>query len=285
MITLESFQSQLNPLEIDAVMQSACQTALSSPVGLYSFMHRFVHYARAYSALVPSLCSSIGSSPFFKDPHCAFQAHAERSMDVAAKVFTASIEEFCDPRTGVSHRTLSYALLDKLADYASLTTEDVNTIASSGDWLIEIISVVEDNYTAQASNLASLIRAMGFHAAAETIGENECSIIDAVLFKSQRAQAFGEFIRRSKVSFTEGTVSPWYWIVIHGTEGTKGLEVEHSADALEALNRAVAYTSESEDQIIAWASEGFGQFAEVQKAFFTKVRQEIQAIPNLAAVA
>lgn len=283
MIRLSNFNDQLNSTEIDSVMESACEVALSSPASLYRFIHRFVFYARAYSASVPSLCSAIGSSMFFHDPCCSFPSHSGRSMDVASKVFSASVEEFCDPKTGVSHRTLSYGLLDTLAEYANLSVDEVNAMSQSGHWLLDIVNDVQMIYAAKSDSLADLVQAMGFHAAAETIGENECRIIDSVIFRNRRDRAFRDFIRNKKMKFQDVAVSPWYWIVIHGAEGTHGLEVEHSADAIEALNRAVAYTTESEEQIIAWASKGFAQFASVQKNFFTQVKQEIQPVPVLSA--
>ncbi|MEM1238682.1 MAG: hypothetical protein AAGI45_02470 [Cyanobacteria bacterium P01_H01_bin.26] len=285
MITLENFQAQLDSAELNAVMESACRASLTSPIDTYRFMQRFVHYARAYSALVPKLCSAIGCSSFFNDPNSQFLAHAERSMDVAAKVFTASIEEFYDPRTGVSHRTLSYALLDKLAEYAKLSAIDVARLSSPEGWLSEVLAMVESGYGATSDDLASLVRAMGFHAAAETIGENECSIINSVLFTEQRHTAFGDFIRRSKVAFAEGTVSPWYWIVIHGTETTTGVEVEHAADALDALNRVIAYSQLSEEQVVDLAGEGFALFSQVQKAFFSNAQKELELRPLQLAIA
>ena len=283
MIRLSNFNAQLNSTEIDSVMESACEIALNNPVSLYRFIHRFVFYAKTYSTAVPSLCSAIGASRFFQDPSCSFSPHSGRSMDVASKVFSASVEEFCDPKTGVSHRTLSYGLLDTLAEYANLSVDEVNTISQSGHWLLDIVNDVQTIYSPDSDDLAALIRAMGFHAAAETIGENECRIIDSMIFRNRQDRSFRDFIRNRKIKFKDVAVSPWYWIVIHGAEGTHGLEVEHSADAIEALNRAVAYTTESEEQIIAWASQGFAQFASIQKAFFAQAKQEIQAVSTLAA--
>jgi len=276
MITLETFQCCFDEPSLNRIMEVACRASVLSPKSLYTFMQRFVVYGRTYSFLVPQLASVIGSSPLFRDQNCAIAAHAERGMDVAAHVFSASIEEFRDPRTAVSHRTLSYALLDKLAEYANLTPAEANQIAQSGSWLPEVLESVREGYAACPDDLSSMVRAIGFHAGAETIGGSECSIINAVFFSEQKHHSFGQFIRRSKLQFPQGVVSPWYWIVIHGTFETKGVEADHSDDALLALNQAVQYTDATEAQIIEWARQGFAHFAHVQTLFFQRVQQELQ---------
>ena len=278
MITLQDFHSWIDIARIDRLMENTCRDAITNPTSLYWFMQRFVRYSRTYSYIVPALASKIGSSMLFQETGSSNLESADRSMDVAAKVFAASVEEFRDPRTGVSHRTLSYALLDKIAEYADLSTEEIHHIASLGTWLDDIIPQVEAGYDADPNNLCSLIEAMGFHAATETIGGHEFSIINSVIFSKQRSDRFGQFIKSSKVKFAESTVSPWYWIVIHGTENTVGVEADHSDDAINALNLAVQYTSVSEEQIIAWAGKGFAKFAHVQETFFQRLQDELHTV-------
>lgn len=282
MITLQDFYPWIDIARIDSLMENTCRDAIANPKSLYWFMERFVRYSRTYSYIVPALASKIGSSMLFQETGCSSLECAERSMDVAAKVFAASVEEFCDPRTGVSHRTLSYALLDKIAQYADLSTEEIKHIASSGSWLDDFIKQVEAGYDADPNNLCSLIEAMGFHAATETIGGHEFSIINSVIFSQQRSDRFGQFVKNSKVSFPEGTVSPWYWIVIHGTENTAGVEADHSDDAINALNLAVQYTSVPEEQIIAWAGKGVAKFAHVQEKFFQCLQDELRTVLSTA---
>lgn len=282
MITLQDFCPWIDIARIDRLMENTCRDAITNPRSLYWFMQRFVRYSRTYSYIVPALASKIGSSVLFQESGCSTLDCAERSMDVAAKVFAASIEEFCDPITRVSHRTLSYALLDKIAEYADLSTEEIQYIADSGTWLNDFIRQVEAGYNADPNNLCSLIEAMGFHAATETIGGHEFSIINTVIFSEQRGDRFGQFIKNSKVKFAEGTVSPWYWIVIHGTENTAGVEADHSDDAINALNLAVQYTSIPEEQIIAWAGKGVAKFACVQETFFQRLQDELHTLLGTA---
>lgn len=278
MITLQDFLPWIDIARIDSLMENTCKDAITNSRTLYWFMQRFVRYSRTYSYVVPALASKIGSSLLFQETGCSTLECGERSMDVAAKVFAASIEEFCDPRTGVSHRTLSYALLDKLAQYADLSTQEIHQIASLGTWLNDILLQVEAGYDADPTNLSSLIEAMGFHAATETIGGHEFSIINSVIFSKQRRDHFGQFIKSNKVKFSECSVSPWYWIVIHGTENTVGVEADHSDEAINALNLAVQYTSVSEEQIIAWAGKGVAKFAHVQETFFRRLQDELHTV-------
>lgn len=276
MITLEDFQPCLDMNGLNHVMAEACRAATVSPQALYLFMQRYVRYGRNFSFAVPILAGIIGSSHLFQDPTHPIPAHAERSMDLGAKVFTAAIEEFLDPRTRVSHRTLSYGLLDKLAEYAHLSNTEIQKIAQSGTWLTHLLRRVQMAYQGQPDDLESLVRAIGFHVATETVGDNEFSIINDVIFSQQRDRSFGHFIRNSKLNFPQGTVSPWYWIVVHGTLDTKGVEQRHSADAFAALNDVVQYTSASEAQVIEWAGQGFAEFAYIQTTFFEQVRKEVR---------
>ncbi|MBW4455913.1 MAG: hypothetical protein KME55_26250 [Nostoc indistinguendum CM1-VF10] len=175
MITLENFQPWLDIPSINHVMETGCRDATTSPKALYIFMQRYVQYGRAFSISVPTLSGTIASSHLFQDPSCAISVHGDRSMDVAAKVLAASTEEFTDPKTGVSHGTLSYALLDKLAEYADLTDAEINQIAQPKSWLLGILRFVKTAYGAESDNLESIIRAIGFHVATETVGDNEFS--------------------------------------------------------------------------------------------------------------
>ncbi|NJM97534.1 MAG: hypothetical protein HC800_10510 [Phormidesmis sp. RL_2_1] len=285
MITLDDLQGFLAVDDINRVMKSACQDAIATPELMHLFMQRFVRYSAAYSHSVPTLCGTIGKSQCFLDPAAAIPSNADRAMDVAAKVFSAAIEEFRDPRTNVSHRTLAFALLDQLAEYAGLSAADVEHVVQAEDWLAEMVASVHNCYEADANNLADMVRAMGFHAAAETIGGNEFSIINAVLFCSQRQGRFGQFIKQHKLRFEAGTVSPWYWIVIHGTDATEGVELGHADDAIQALNYAVRYSTASEAQVIAWAGQGIRQLAAIQTQFFSRVQQELRAASTLLVAA
>lgn len=284
MITIDNLQVYLDIDEVNQVMKSTCEDAIVSPAAMHLFMQRFVHYSAAYSYSVPMLCSTIGLSGCFRDQQAAIASYSDRSMDVAAKVFSAAIEEFRDPRTGVSHRTLAYALLDKLAAYAGLSPSEVQQVVETGTWLAGMIADVHQGYQATPTSLAEMVRAMGFHAAAETIGGNEFSIINSVLFSGQRQDSFGQFIKRHKVQFEEGTVSPWYWIVIHGTDATEGVELGHADDAIEALNLAARYSAVPEAQIVEWAGQGVCQLATIQTRFFQRAQQELQEFKVLPAV-
>lgn len=281
MITLDDFQPFLNVDDLNHVMKSTCHDAIATPESMHLFMQRFARYSAAYSHSVPTLCGIIGRSQRFCDSNAAFSAYGDRSMDVAAKAFSASIEEFCDPRTGVSHRTLAYALLDRLAEYAGLSAADVERTMQEGAWVAEMTEFVENCYQASPNSLEEMVRAMGFHAAAETIGGNEFSIINSVIFSNQRQDSFGQFIKRRKVQFDAGVVSPWYWIVIHGTDATEGVELGHADDAIQALDLAARYSIASEAQIIEWAGEGVRQLADIQTRFFRRVQQELNEFATL----
>jgi hypothetical protein len=274
MITLEQFRPYLDTDTLDDLMADTTRKAIANPKAFYLFLQRFVTYNGTYSALVPELCKQIGTSSYFLDRDHRFSLHSNRAMDVAAKVFAASIEEFKDPRTQVSHRTLAYALLDAVAEYAGLTNADLEQIAQSAPWLPTAQDQVRAGYAAQADDLPSLVRAMGFHAAAETVGGHEFSIMHSVVFGERQDDRFIQFLKQHKARFEHGMVSPWYWIVIHGHE-TEGVEYAHSDEALEGLRRVVQYADVSEAQVIEWAGQGFVQLFNVQVQLFEIVRREI----------
>jgi hypothetical protein len=284
MITLDQFRPYLDADKLDALMIETSEAAMVDPQVFYLFLQRFVSYNGTYSALVPELCNKIGTSGFFVEPNSRFAQHSNRAMDVAAKVFAASIEEFGDPRIQVSHRTLAYALLDAVAEFAGLSDADIERIAYAGEWVESVKNQVRAGYAAESDNLQSLVKAMGFHAAAETIGGHEFSIVHRAVFGEKPYSDFIKYMKSHKVSFEHGMVSPWYWIVIHGRD-MQGLETIHSEEALIGLRRVVQYTNVPEAQVIEWAGEGFRQLYDAQVRLFELVQGEIRTLTAQRLVA
>ncbi|NJN55983.1 MAG: hypothetical protein HC879_00020 [Leptolyngbyaceae cyanobacterium SL_5_9] len=172
---------------------------------------------------------------------------------------------------------MSYGLLDRLAEYAGLSEMETQRIAQSQNWLHVILQKVEEGYSANPQNLSSMVKAIGFHVGAETVGARESAIIHQVIFSQQKDKGLGRFLRQHKLIFDGGQISPNYWVAVHGTEHSIGVEADHAEDAVKALNQVVQYTQATESQVIAWADEGFSHFNQTQLVFFQSLYTELQS--------
>ncbi|NJL40460.1 MAG: hypothetical protein HC840_19915 [Leptolyngbyaceae cyanobacterium RM2_2_4] len=172
---------------------------------------------------------------------------------------------------------MSYGLLDRLAEYAGLSEMETQRIAQSQNWFHVILQKVEEGYSANPQNLSSMVKAMGFHVGAETVGARESAIIHRVIFSQQKDKELGQFLRQHKLTFDGGQISPNYWVAVHGTEYSIGVEADHAEDAVKALNQVVQYTQATESQVIAWADEGFSHFNQTQLVFFQSLYTELQS--------
>jgi len=168
--------------EIDATVVATCQLAAQHPKSLYLFMQRYAHFNGYAGSLVARLASSIGlSRDLFK--HAAYLVfdEADRGLEIAAKVLAATIDEHADQGAHNSpHRSLAQATLKAVGDYAKLSVQERNRIGQLPDWMSELLLLTIAGYQGVPGNIASLIRALGFHAASETLADHEYRVIDRV---------------------------------------------------------------------------------------------------------
>jgi hypothetical protein len=274
--------SQLDDLfnftNLDQSVESACQLAVQHPKVLYLFMQRYTHFNGYAGSLVARLASSIGlSRQLFNSSSNLVIDEADRGLEIAAKVLAATIDEHSDKGAkSVAHRTLAQATLKSIGDYAGLTVGERNHFSLLSDWMQETLDNTVRGYQGIPGDPVALIRAMGFHAASEVLASREYSVIDKVIRYENHSRGLDAYLRKinGKVEIEQGQFSAWYWIVIHGKHQGSGVEAEHFQFALEALDLAAQYRTESAQQIQQWALQGFSDFVAIQQKLFKEISQE-----------
>lgn len=195
-------------------------------------------------------------------------------MEIAAQVMAAAADEGANG-TPV-HRALAQLTLKTVGNYAGLSVEERNEFAKIPTWLNEIVDAVISSYQGTPGNIASLIKATGFHLASEMLGDCEYTLIDAIVRHENQGIGFDRYLKEQStpIKIQGHRYIAWCWILIHGRHDGCGVEVEHCEYALAALNMSVHYRSESEQQMLNWTQEGFAAFVELQQRLFKQIYQE-----------
>lgn len=144
-----------------------------------------------------------------------------------------------------TYRALDQILLQTVGDYARLSGPERHRIAQVPTWLREITQSLVNQYPGTPGDIASLVRALGFHAASEMVGE------PAVLDRLLRYDC------------------PWNHLI----QSQAGRE-EHCQQALNTLNLILDYRIELPEQIKAWVYEGYQSFIDVQQRLFHEIYRE-----------
>ncbi|HEY9642631.1 MAG TPA: hypothetical protein V6C57_19245 [Coleofasciculaceae cyanobacterium] len=269
------FQGAFNFSELDEGVKSTIRLANQSPLTLYLFFHRYTYFNGYASTLISRLASSIGLSRYlFADPHEPVMEAADRGMQIATHVLAAAADEGANG--GVCHRSLAQLTLQTAGDYARLTTEQRNQFAQVPTWLEQIVQSLVIHYQGTPGDRASLVQALGFHAASELLGDRENAVIDQVIRFEGKASGFNRYMNEPvRQQMIQGhRYHPWAYILIHGQHEGAGVEAEHFEDALNALNLCAQYQPHLSDQIQTWALEGFSTFVKLQQRLFFEMRQE-----------
>lgn len=268
------FYEKFDLASLDQTVASTIRLATQNPNSLYLFFQRYTHFNGYASAVISRLASSIGISRYlFANSEELVTEEADRGMDIAAKVMFAAADEGA---YGVSHRSLAQATLKTVGDYAQLATKQRNQFAQIPAWLDVITKEVVSGYQGTPGDIASLVQAMGFHAASEIMGDREYTLLDTIIRHENQGVGFDSYLRQnaSSVEIQGHRYNPWCWVLIHSRYEDSGVEVEHFEQALEALNLCVLYRSEPEQQILEWGLQGFEAFVKLQQRLFREVYRE-----------
>jgi hypothetical protein len=276
-----------NVPSLDRSVESTCELAIRDPRALYLFMQRYVHFNGYAGSLVARLASSIGlSRDLFNNSNSVID-EADRGMEIAAKVFAATIDEHADQGAKyIPHRTLAQITLKAVGDYAGLSEKERNEFAVVPNWMKEVLNDTVTKYQGVPGDAAALIRGMGCHVASEMLADREYALIDKVIRHDNRGKGFDAFLRTGdgKAKINGHNFSAWYWIVIHSKHQGVGVEAEHSDFALEAIDLAAAYRPESAQQIREYALEGFSDFVAIQQRVFAEISKECSQLRVLELV-
>jgi hypothetical protein len=282
--TIETFHNLFDRAQNDATIESAVELAVTNPVKLYYFMQRYAYFNSFAGSLVARLASSIGLSyHLFRQKEISVLDQSDRGLEIAAKVFAATIDEHADGGAGnLPHRTLAQATLKAVGEYARLRDVQLNQAAQTPEWMNELIAIALDVYPGKIGDIEALATAIGCHIGSELLADREYAIIDKVVRHTNRGVGFDAWLKGKQVTVGGKRLSPWYWIVVHGKHESVGVEADHSDYAIEALNLLAQYSSESPETILKWASKGFLDFAQLQERLFQNIQSELRVMtPSL----
>jgi hypothetical protein len=280
----EIFKERFDFAVLDRTVASTVRLAAQNPRSLYLFFQRYSHFNGYASAVISRLASSIGLSRYlFNNSELVVIEEADRGMEIAAQVLSAAADEGANDSP--VHRALAQLTLKTVGNYANLSDNERNGIAQIPDWLDTLVKDVVAGYEGTPGDVKALVKAMGFHLASEMLGDREYSLIDEVIRYENRGNGFDQYLRKSAkpVKIHGHSYTPWSWILIHSRHDGTGVEVEHSEYALMALNLAVRFGAEPEQQLMAWAIEGYGHFVQLQQRLFQEIARECLAEPQVAS--
>lgn len=260
--------------DLEQTVASTIRLAAQSPVSLYLFFQQYTYFNGYASSVISRLASSIAMSRYlFVDPDKLVIEEADRGFEISAEIMVAAADEGA---YGVTHRALAQLLLKTVGDYAELSTDERNQFSKAPTWLNEIVEAVMAGYQGTPNDAASLIQAIGFHAASEMLGDREYALLDMIVCHENRGVGFDRYLKEqtSPVTIREHRYSPWCYVLIHGKHEGIGAEARHFVHVLDAINMLLLYRPESEQQILEWVFQGFEAFVELQQRLFTEISRE-----------
>jgi hypothetical protein len=238
---------------------------------LLSPLANYIQFNSVFGSGVANLAGEIGvRQDLFRDQHETAAMFADRSVEVAAKIFYAAIDEFGDAGTTQrsTHRSLSLATLRGTADFFNCPTELLNMIADPDEMTTSAIGKVCQGYGLdQTLNDCQIFRGIGFHLASETLADEEFGTLDRVL-----RLAYPElvaYLEHAQLAINGCSCPGYLWIRLHTT-----VEAEHRAAALDGANMALQYYAGAEGRacVREWILEGARRFAAIQSDFMEGLR-------------
>ncbi len=167
-------------------------------------------------------------------------SNPDRGMRIAAKVFSATIDEHGGMEGHAPQRCMAQGCLEKVAQYAGLSQADRVPLDVKRPAFLEIVRQFKRNYAASERTPECLVYSLGYHVASEYLADLEYQILDEeVYFKNPDAR-FRDVVRRTR-SPERKWGGAWSWITVHGHYGEAenddghGVEADHCEAALEAL--------------------------------------------------
>lgn len=280
MFQLDDFLSPAECAAMERDVRRACEAAVRSPLAQFLFIDRYTRWNGYAGALVARLAGNIGQSQdLFLDPDEPDLAQAVRGMSIARHVLDATIDEHLDKGHRVPHRTLAQAMRKAAADYAGLDLERRNALSAPPTWLQDVVARTFACYGGTAHDADALLRALGTHIASESLADREYAMIDRVFRAERHHSGFYQYLRERdfRVELEGRPVHAYAWITLHATFDSEGVEAEHLAEAMHALDAAARYRPEPRERVLSLAREGFRVFADIQRDFFAHIERECTA--------
>lgn len=234
---------------------------------LLRLLGRYVLFNSIFGSGVANLAGEIGArQDLFRDVAEPMMLMADRSVEVAADVFYAAIDEFGDLSTGgrCTHRVLAQATLKAAGDfYGYADPQALDAIASPNEPTLAAIRRVRGGYGVnQQVDEQQLLHGLGFHMGSEILADGEFNILDRFLC-AEHADLV-RYLKGTKVTICGREAAAYLWILIHAK-----VEAEHYEAALHGANLALRYYvgAGSKADAKEWVLAGFRAFAATQAEF------------------
>jgi hypothetical protein len=249
-----------------------CLQRITRAEELMSVLGNYIHFNSIFGSGVANLAGEIGARrDLFRDPDDAVEITADRSVEVAAEIFYAAIDEFGSRHTShrSTHRSLAQATLKAAADFLGYGPTQLNELARPCDGTLWAVRKVSDGYGLnQKLDVQKIFRAIGFHMGSEVLADEEFNILDRYLREQQPDLV--AHLKSTKVQIG-GTDQPAYhWIQIHTS-----VEADHFDAALIGAQRALEFYAGTETRahVKSWIIEGFKEFTAMQEEFIGSLIQ------------
>jgi hypothetical protein len=236
---------------------------------LLRVLGRYIHFNSVFGSGVANLAGGIGSrQDLFRDPAEPCALLADRSAEVASRVFFAAIDEFGDhsPRCPATHRTIAQITLRGLSSYfGDLSELDRPGFINSAT--LDAISRVRQGYGLCGPVTDDrLVSGIGFHAASETLADGEFCCLDRVL--RSRFPEVVSWLQSHTVDMDGRSVPAYLWIHLHTFA-----EAEHAGAASSGVEKCLRYYCGAGGcQYAAELIEsGMREFSAVQTAFMDQL--------------
>ena len=238
---------------------------------LLSTLSCYIYFNSVFGSGVANLAGEIGSRQhLFREPDELVEIAADRSVEVAARIFFAAIDEFGGASHRSTHRTLAQATLKGIGTFLGYEIATLNQLAEPSVRTLTAIARVQDGYAInQKVNERKLFRAIGFHMGSEVLADEEFNILDGFL-RAEHADLV-KYLKRARVTVNDVKVSAYHWIQIHTT-----VEADHFQSAMVGANLALHYYAGAENpaRIKEWIIDGFSMFAATQTDFMNGLMEQ-----------
>jgi len=227
---------------------------------------RYIYFNSIFGGGVANLAGEMAARhDLFRDPAEASAALADRSVEVAADIFSAAVDEFgIGGRSRRStHRTLAQVTLKAAGEFLGFDARKLDGVVALNDATLTAISRVQEGYGLnRALDEGNLFRALGFHIGSELLADEEFRLLDGFLRKNHPELV--RSLENRQVRLNGASHPAYLWIHIHTS-----VEADHTASALAGANQALRFYAgaASRAQIKEWILEGFVQFISVQREF------------------
>lgn len=243
---------------------------MTSERDLLRTLARYIHFNSIFGSGASNLAAEIAArQDLFRDSEEVIDLIADRSVEVAADIFFAAIDEFGGHTTTrrKTHRSLAQATLKATASFFRFDPAQVNTIACLNESTRTAICKVREGYgIGQMLDEPRIFRAIGFHLGSEFLADEEFRVLDS--FLCSKHPDLVAYLEKTEVTMNERQYAAYYWIRIHTS-----LEAIHFDMALNSADCALQYYAGRENRccIESWIVDGFRAFAAVQKEFMTNL--------------